>query len=1034
MSRKDITFVGIHRESNEALCPDGECMKLMNMTATKEGLKVLHAPGAEKTITLDSGVTPKKIAYHSQSDKYIVLGSDEKVYSLDNAFSNVSNIYTSTDAKDFQLLGNIVCILTTNGIKYAIWNGTVFVYCGSKPNYPKLLVDDVETKLYMDYVDALEESGIATAEAKSETVTRAKNYTAALMMKQRASAFDDGYFIDRTFFRIGYRLFDGSYLSLSPIYCVEASVPVTESFSLKYYDSSSQSPENHFKVVSITANRDQHNFYSAYSPYTANKFVSYAALAAFKPTFRITVDNLSNWKNFIVGVDLFTTGSIEKHEFHSELNEIGNSYDEWKYLSDDEYSKKLTNNLLFRLYKSYDVNLKETFSVENTNPDILQVQIALSNYLPSSEFAANDDTCSCVYNSRLHIANFTEVLSDVYDPSDYFCVDGGQKHTCFSMIKNSSNVAYYRFPLLDQLAGASATEDLLSYNGANEVRFAWARITNNQLAVVYTKCNTIDGYNYIHRHSMHSIYGSLSPVPSSGTLCPFGGDTLYGNGTSSVGTVSNYTEYNNPNNITSVVESSREALLFKNDWEIAVNVTTEGGIKTIKGFYSVPVAIFNRIASSLLVCHPDSRADTYYIRNTSNNKFSTSLVPDKYSNSAISYSHITTIVDSSSFPSNNRTFSRKNILKVSAIDNPISWPPAQTYAPNNSSITGLSVNNEALSESQHGQNPLYVFTETGIKAMVVDRTGQTVYPAIDDVSNDELTGSMVSIENGVVFASGAGLKLIQGKKVTHISKALEGEDSIVANGAGNTLGATISTATIGSGVKDVVPKLLLDGTGNTKFFDVNFAKYVQGSVLIYHYMERLLYVCNTAYNYSYVYNMNSGEWSQSDTVAKGSVGGTSKCIGLFGANKVKDFDTSWSSINTLYGNLQNRNVYFVTRPIKFGDTSIKKIEQFALEGLIRPLGYSSSDTGLILEDGKYYDASSADYMQLVLLGSMDGLSYQVCGHNKAKRPMNHLVSELYRTNGYRYFIVVLTCKNMRTHSVINGMEFEVTKGLGIRMR
>ena len=1047
MAKVDIPFVGIHRETNEALCKDGECMKLMNMTATKEGLKVLPHLGTGTTLSLGQCVTAKKIVSHSLSGKYIIIGSDNKVYKADEDFTNASPIYTSTDAKDFETLGNVVCLMTTNGLKYLIWNGTEFVNCGSKPDYPRLLIDDVETKLYRDFITGLTLTGIGTAslvEGSTADIT-AKAYGANLLYKLRANAFEDGRFIDRAFFRVGYRMFDGTYLAMSPIYTIEANTPVCRRHIFARY------PEQDQIEVVFAANKDEYNFFSGYVPSAQDRYTAYAVLAAFLPKMRLKVPSLANWKQFIAGIDIFTTGSIERHEHATELNDYGNVVEYWKYLDDTEYTKKVENNLVFRLYKSYDIDLNETWSVNGTDPDSIQVQEALDYFTSSSEFVATDATKTCVYNSRLHIANFDEVLSNPYTPFDYFSIDGAQKEAWFSKItlSNSSGTCY-RYPISDSITGMKSTDNIKTYNHNHSqnpqlIKYAW--ITGNNIKLWYTQLNTAtygktgSAQQVMEIPVSHSVYGLLAPC-TTGSVSPFGSDTAFSyeiSPTLTERTITQYNEYGSgaasaDDAPTAAQQSTRDNAL-KASFAIAVDLTTSDGNKEVTlSSIDVPNRYEVR-TTAVVICHPDSRATAMYLKYTGDTIGHIKLKSDIGSNTAISFANFDFPSGSMTFTQNN-VLHRENILKVSAIDNPIAFPPSQTYAPNNSPITGLAVNNEALSESQHGENPLYVFTETGIKAMVVDRTGSMVYPAIDDVSNDELSGSMTSIEDGVIFASGTGLKLIRGKRVTNISKAMEGEDSVIANGVEAALGATVDvTGSLSSNVTNAVPRLLKKSPiSYTKYYQVNFAKYIQGAILGYQYLSRLLYVSNPAYNYSYVYNLESGEWSQCDDVPDGFVGGTSKFLGMFAvgtATVIRDFNIDWSNVTFDRENIVNRDIYIVSRPIKFGDLNIKKVEQYMLNGFIRPK-YNS--TGEHTIEGGNYDTSSNTILQMTLLGSLDGLTYQVCGHIAAERPVNYLVSQLYRTNGYRFFIVVITAKEIMSNTILNGLTFEVGSALSARMR
>ena len=93
----------------------------------------------------------------------------------------------------------------------------------------------------------------------------------------------------------------------------------------------------------------------------------------------------------------------------------------------------------------------------------------------------------------------------------------------------------------------------------------------------------------------------------------------------------------------------------------------------------------------------------------------------------------------------------------------------------NGRIIGMSSNTQALSEGQHGQFPLLVFTTEGIWALSV--TSEGIYADKDPISREvalEDNPCLTQTDNAVFFASKKGLMRVDGSRVTCVSEQLRG--------------------------------------------------------------------------------------------------------------------------------------------------------------------------------------------------------------------------------------------------------------------
>lgn len=90
------------------------------------------------------------------------------------------------------------------------------------------------------------------------------------------------------------------------------------------------------------------------------------------------------------------------------------------------------------------------------------------------------------------------------------------------------------------------------------------------------------------------------------------------------------------------------------------------------------------------------------------------------------------------------------------------------------SIIALVSNTQPLSQGQAGQFPLYVFTDKGIWALEVDKTGTFQPPTA--VTRDVILGdgeSLTQLDDSLVFATEQGIMELVGKTVTCLSESLE---------------------------------------------------------------------------------------------------------------------------------------------------------------------------------------------------------------------------------------------------------------------
>lgn len=381
----------------------------------------------------------------------------------------------------------------------------------------------------------------------------------------------------------------------------------------------------------------------------------------------------------------------------------------------------------------------------------------------------------------------------------------------------------------------------------------------------------------------------------------------------------------------------------------------------------------------------------------------------------------------------------KNILKVSAVDNPLYFPTAQTYK-FEGDIVGLASNAEAISTGQFGQYPLFVFTDTGIWAMGVDTSGQGAYTTQSPFSREVCNGAICPVSGGVVFSTDKGVMVISGGQVADLSAALDGlvptngvkyslivdnEDWVIKHREGgnytreydganlyisdkNYTGITPDglqnglevivrdtaagqnfTATVRISKKYVFYSNELTGEifkrasieNHEKFVPVPIREYINGAKLAYNYLHNEVILSNVNYEYSYVYSLDNQSWGMIDT----------------------KFDITTNSYPELvvYNNQERKRYTFddtttgvvpvvaITRPFTLGSLDYKRLRQAALRCTF---------------DGQ---------LNFYLLGSNDGANF-VCitGKEVDADSLNNgtyrdLITAMSRSKQYKYFAIAI---------------------------
>ena len=338
--------------------------------------------------------------------------------------------------------------------------------------------------------------------------------------------------------------------------------------------------------------------------------------------------------------------------------------------------------------------------------------------------------------------------------------------------------------------------------------------------------------------------------------------------------------------------------------------------------------------------YPNLKAFKMVIRNETTSKYAeVTLSPHDSLNGAFYFGEFNNLEWKNSYSgtlaeSQSSELHTPNKIYTSEVNNPFSFPVSGINTIGTGEILGIAAATKALSQGQFGQFPLYAFTSEGIWALEVSSTG--TYSSKQVVSRDVCNNpsSITQIDGAIIFTSDRGVMILQGSETQCISDIMQGRHF-----RPDTLEAI-------SAYIPEIANMITDVSDNLSFVD-----YIQTCNIAYDYPNARLVFNNPATRYHYIYSLRSG------TFAKLHHGRRFPRV----INNYPDCylqDTNGNVYN--YSSIQNENGspnripgILITRPLKFGTTTLKTITRILNRGIYK----------------------SPSHIKIGLYGSRDGLTY-----------------------------------------------------------
>ncbi|MBQ8257868.1 MAG: hypothetical protein IJY98_08150 [Bacteroidaceae bacterium] len=963
--QKSFSFKGITRNSDNLLVADGECMELINLRV-KDGCLEPYPSGYNET---ELECCFSKIYWHPAAEMFLCLeyNNEGRVYIYDKNFRIVRERTTGDSVyfpslkgvERIEFVGNIVCCIAETTTYYFIYDSVEYRWLGARPDMPELSFS-CESLVYEAVSDDEYVAGYSyrNGDASLRWGNVAKGYfdQALSMLHSR------GYYVDRALFRYALRLFDGTHFCYSPIYYVD-----------------DDSTNNGLA-------RDAANFQSEpLNPGAlSSKYV--AKVQGFIPAFHLKNLNLAAWENIIVGIDIFTTGSIYGHK-------IARSNEKWSsrngvYHSDEtgyeRYVEKSGQEILndvasaASFYKVAEYNI---FGVLVDNVvDVSLSSLALCENLPDDSGSLVDRKAAYSYffNGRLHLAGLKEMFMKGYNPRVYLPANVTPSRADYALVvtrlKTTAGISvvkreYIRDFTLGLENGELSMSPYIMYpdSRAFEITFT---ITMGE--TTYRRTFPLNRHKTLNLAHYINASGSLYEVTLEAHLA---------NGA----TPSSYAE----NNILAYFSYTPGVYLIS---YVANGIWYYEG----KPFVLRDGPDGNRYYRMLSILSPRAGDTiTITIKRSSSITEVTGVEDIKLDDTW------EVIEDIEDIEEENACDVRANVMKVSAVDNPFYFPAKNTYSPSREAIVAMCSNTVALSQGQFGQHPLYLFCRDGVWAMQSDASGGVTYATAHPVAREICVNaaSVRSASSGIVFLGKKGLMLLQGNTLKCLSAVIDADSHFMQNVV----------------VRDLLYRIAMIADNHYSLSRRSFNEYINGEIAVeYIHAENEIWVSNNAYEYSYVYSLDNGTWTKISRSFICFVNAYPRQLCM----RIID-DKSYVAVIDRNNVEPYSYITLLTRPQLWGSKLPKRILQFMLHAAIKSATSAPA----------YFYPGLACY----LLCSNDGVHFKLVAGAEKNKDFNDIVFPYFPTKAYKYYIIALS-GTVGNDSRIVGTELSIAAAWENRLR
>ncbi len=966
MQKITVPILGVTDGSEARAVRDGECAVLHNLTIDKGGVKVIAPP--TKSAAVAQSIYDEY--YHPKADRWLSVRTNGVYNNSNNERINVIDGQVDGSVKSLAFMGNMVVMYCADGtVRYAMYDGN-YRYLGRLPELPRLNISIrpvhcttlTENKYYADSAEV----------SATDEGLKWSNVSKGFFDECLNALYQQGAFVDRILVRMAARLYDGSYIAYSPIYYVEDIESLTTVATYAWQGQSVCIGKDNMNFISIPKDSGSRSKY-------------FASVRGFIPTFTPEECDTERWRDVIVGFDLFATPSIMGHESdNSDLKKefvsnydvtgnatveltTGNSYEKYTVKSGSKIREEVSNAALYYKIAEYDIDWKETWRLETTSPSLMAVQ----KRLPMNETAHELSGIQQIYmyNGKLHLVGVQERFCDAYDNFKY-AGRGWENITQITVAVNIETdegkrivVRNIAAPQLFKQGDDYFLPPLLHYPDARakSMKLYVAYINKWNSSVLVSKEFPLTAHSALNEAYFlnESTEGNSYETTVSKEMQEMAETfevVIEKNGRDNDFISALKLKYDERNDFSGVYTFTYNAekkgwtmeVTFEDSTTLQESVSLQWlGIKLFIG--GVEITEWDYILGNITELKGGEKIIVTLKKDGGSFVGIKPIRIDGEGWSPVGSAEVSTTLNSNGNivgftlkgVADNRLFTRRNVMRLSEVDNPLFFPLKSTYS-FDGNIMAVCSNTMAVSQGQFGQHPLYVFTEDGVWVMTVDASGVGSYLSQVPCSREKcINGRGVTATTyGVVFPTSMGLMIISGTETVNISDGIAGLD-------------TPELRKTGDAVERICGIVGKEAIRNIE----RFTEYLQGAFVAFDHNTNLLYVCNDGYNYVYVYNMASQAWSSADGNYSSRIEYNDR---LILHNTYVDGPKRYHvrcEFDNYDKNVENVPVVMVTRGCIFGTTGLKRVGRSALRATF-----------------------FSDRLGFYLLGSRDGVAWEViCG-------------------------------------------------------
>jgi len=936
MAKINIPFLGITRSTDLLNARPGECTELID-ARLRDGSII---PAANRRLETSIDIDIQKMLWHPAARKWLCLSADGGIRILDEDYAAydtpLQNSLNSIDATDIGVIGNSVTLAARSGMQYMIWKNGQYKWLGVLPSLEDANIEisvrksqynlripekdifklDVSTFKYivgpLSGPTIIDEKYNTEPYYMTEESTTNIGYSKALMkFDEKAAGYiakcyngihnDKGY-VDAAAFRIAFRLFDNSFIVASPlitIYCPR------EFSSSVGYSIDRESP------IYGTIGRGSNNFFIGYTSGIRLKIFS----LGFIPTFTFSGIDLSDWKDIITDISLFTSGSIPFFELskHPRADGTDIQYEYW------------------RPAISLPAPIGENFRfVGKGNGDADPVYDASENIIEFNDrdpsiksWSTNPENPNRTFFSDGLM--YTEKYRKKFDEIPAF-------HLCARFGLDGKLMWQTETTAADELA----LQESLTSDAAVTLRADGnIHVYNQRIHLFGAKEKMPEIISFRNSLSAAAEFdGTPGPSQAKADICV--SMQMQGNDIAKVYKQVYFTYEDFIDGILSYPDSRAYKMAIHVTFRRDAGGGTHETVDYVRQFDLRPHDLHNyaycKIRPEEMLPWPAESVPRI---------FNDRIEPvdtqpwERYADRPGYWDDVfTDCEDYRPLPA---------VIQVSNPANPFFFGGKNEISVGQEPVVALMANVVTLSQGQFGEQPLYVFTRDGIYALSVDTSGKIAYTRATPVSLDIAPNArtIAAAGRGVVYTTARALRYIEGDQTISLSESIRG---IPGQEIPNS--KTLAQLAEATGLADIAAD------------DTPFEEYLPEAIAVHNTQEDEIILSNPHFPFSYVYTVASQSWHKISGSWFAAAARTAWCLLLR-----KDSASDGSPRTQLWrfdgGTTPSAPFLLITRPQPLGTTAYKHAIQLALRAWMNPDGKRAGIYLLGSNDALHFSLASA---------------------------------------------------------------------------